>query len=104
MKSAFDKLAVGMLLIGVLSSGQRVRGMRNLTASPTCLPQSWNGQSAFFLPISASASDDRIVGMWYVTFTAQGSGEVGPPDGAPPIDMGAAERHRPRCLPFPPEG
>jgi hypothetical protein len=46
-------------------------------------PQSWNGQSAFFLPISASASDDRIVGMWHVTFTAQGNGEAGPPDGTP---------------------
>jgi len=34
------------------------------------------------LPVSAKASDDPIVGMWHVTFTAEGN-EAGPPDGAP---------------------
>jgi hypothetical protein len=46
--------------------------------------QSWQGSDVFqpgsLLRISDGA--DSIVGMWHVTFTAQGN-EVGPPDGAP---------------------
>jgi hypothetical protein len=45
--------------------------------------QSWQGsealQSGSLLRIAVS---DPIVGMWHVTFTAQGN-EVGPPDGTP---------------------
>jgi hypothetical protein len=46
--------------------------------------QSWN-ESSTFLPSSLlriSAETDPIVGMWHVTFTAQGN-EVGPPNGVP---------------------
>jgi len=45
--------------------------------------QSWQGlgfSGGSLLAVANSA--DRIVGMWHVTFTAQGN-EVGPPDGTP---------------------
>jgi hypothetical protein len=47
--------------------------------------QSWGGSDAFqpgsLLRID-DAENDPIVGMWHVTFTAQGN-EMGPPDGTP---------------------
>jgi hypothetical protein len=83
MKSAFTRLtlALGILLIGTLLSGKSFSACADY-GKPKVQPQSWNGQSSLFLPISASASDDRIVGMWHVTFTAEGN-EAGPPDGTP---------------------
>ena len=52
--------------------------------APRLHPQSWQGFETFqpssLLRISDNA--DAIVGMWHVTFTAQGN-EAGPPDGAP---------------------
>jgi hypothetical protein len=46
--------------------------------------QSWQGSSETQLGSLSRISDgaDSIVGMWHVTFTAEGN-EVGPPDGAP---------------------
>jgi len=78
-------LAVGIILIGTLLSGNAFAGCGDSTKSKlgaSMLPQMWDGQSGSFLPISASSSDDRIVGMWHVTFTAEGN-ESGPPDGTP---------------------
>ena len=78
-------LAVGISLIGTLLSGNAFAGCGDSTKSKlgaSMLPQMWDGQSGSFLPISASSSDDRIVGMWHVTFTAEGN-ESGPPDGTP---------------------
>jgi hypothetical protein len=43
------------------------------------VPQAWDGRAATLLPISAGSS---IVGMWHVTFTAEGN-PGGPPDGTP---------------------
>lgn len=83
MNSAFNKfaLALGIVLAGTLLCGNAFGACGNYSKSKV-VPQSWNGRSALFLPISASASDDRIVGMWHVTFTAQGN-DAGPPDGTP---------------------
>jgi hypothetical protein len=75
MKSASNKFAVAVGAFGNYSNSKVV-------------PQSWNGQSALFLPISASSSDDPIAGVWHVTFTAKGN-EAGPPDGAPRLDSKA---------------
>ena len=51
---------------------------------PNLRQQSWQGsdslESGSLLRIAEDS--DPIVGMWHVTFTAQGN-EVGPPDGAP---------------------
>jgi hypothetical protein len=83
MKTAINQFAVtlGILLIGTLLSGKSFGACGDYSKSKL-LPQSWSRQSDLFLPISASASDDAIVGMWHVTFTAQGN-ELGPPDGTP---------------------
>jgi len=83
MKTARNKftLALGIILTGMLLSGTAFAACGD-TSKSKLLPQSWNGQSGSFLPISASASDDPIVGMWHVTFTAEGN-ELGPPDGTP---------------------
>lgn len=92
MKLALNKfgLALGILLIGTLLGGNAFGACGNYRKSKV-VPQSWNGQSVSFLPISASASDDPIVGMWHVTFTAQGN-EASPPDGTP-IDNAMAVWH-----------
>lgn len=92
MKLALNKfgLALGILLIGTLLGSNAFGACGNYSKSKV-VPQSWNGQSVSFLPISASASDDPIVGMWHVTFTAQGN-EAGPPDGTP-IDNAMAVWH-----------
>lgn len=46
--------------------------------------QSWQGANSFQLGSLLAIADapDPIVGMWHVTFTAQGN-ELGPPDGTP---------------------
>ena len=47
-------------------------------------PQSWQGSDALHpgLLLRIADAKDPIVGMWHVTFTAQGN-EIGPPDGTP---------------------
>ena len=87
MKSALNKftLALGIILVGTLLSGTAFAGCGDTNKSKpgtSLLPQSWRGQSGSFLPISASSSDDPIVGLWHATFTAKGN-EQGPPDGTP---------------------
>jgi hypothetical protein len=87
MKSALKKftLALGIILIGTLLSGKAFAACGDSAKSKpgaSLLPQSWDGQSGALLPISANSSDDPIVGMWHVTFTAEGN-ESGPPDGTP---------------------
>jgi hypothetical protein len=87
MKSALNKftLVLGIILLGTFLSGKAYAGCGDSTTpkpGASLLPQLWDGESGILLPISASSSDDRIVGMWHVTFTAEGN-ELGPPDGTP---------------------
>ena len=87
MKPALGKftLALGIILMGALLSGSAFAGCGDQGKSKpgaSLLPRSWNGQSGSFLPISTGSSDDPIVGMWHVTFTAEGN-EAGPPDNTP---------------------
>lgn len=83
MKPALNKftLALGIILMGTLLSGRSFAACGDYSKYKL-LPQSWDGQSGSFLPISDSASSEPIVGMWHVTFTAKGN-EAGPPDGTP---------------------
>ena len=85
MKPALSKftLALGIILMGTLLSGTAFAGCGDTSKSKSgasLVPQFWDGQSGSFLPISARSSDDPIVGMWHVTFTAEGN-ELGPPNG-----------------------
>jgi hypothetical protein len=87
MKFAVSKftLVLGIILTGALLSASAFAGCGDQGKSKhgaSLLPQSWNGQLGSFLPISTSSSDDPIVGMWHVTFTAEGN-EAGPPDNTP---------------------
>lgn len=81
MKSALNRFALAVVVAGTFFSGNAFAACGNYSKSKV-VPQSFNGLSALVLPASASASDDPIVGMWHVTFTAKGN-EAGPPDGAP---------------------
>jgi hypothetical protein len=82
MKSASNKFAfaLAVFFIGTLLSGRSFGACGD--ANYKMVPQSWNGQFGSFLPVSSGASNDPIVGMWHVTFTAQDN-ESGPPDGTP---------------------
>lgn len=87
MKPAVSKftLALGIILTAALLSGSAFAGCGDQGKSKhgaSLVPQSWNGQFGSFLPISTRSSDDPIVGMWHVTFTAEGN-EAGPPDNTP---------------------
>jgi hypothetical protein len=78
-------LALGIVLVGMILSGNafaKCGDYAKLEPSAFLLPQLSDGQFAALLPVSASASDDPIVGMWHTKFTAQGN-ELGPPDGTP---------------------
>jgi hypothetical protein len=62
------------------------------TYGPALHRQSWQGLgSGAGSLLTVADSADPIVGMWHVTFTAQGN-EVGPPDGAP-IDNALVNWH-----------
>src|SRR5437764_15330808 len=85
MKAPLQEVALAgrMSLIETLLSGNAFAGCGDSTKSKlgaSMLPQRWDRQSGSFVPIAASSSDDRIVGMGHVTFTAEGN-EAGPPDG-----------------------
>jgi hypothetical protein len=91
MKSASGKftLALGIILVGTLLTTQAFAACGDQAKSKpgaTLSRQSWspgsgNGTSGSLLPISDN-SDDPIVGMWHVTFTAEGN-SGGPPDNTP---------------------
>jgi hypothetical protein len=96
MKPVVNKFAVvlGTILVGMLLSGNafaRCGDYANFKPSALLLPQFSEGQLASLLPVSASSSDDSIVGMWHATLTAEGN-ELGPPDGAP-IDNALVVMH-----------
>jgi hypothetical protein len=76
MKPALSKftLVLGIILMGALLSGSAFAGCGDQGKSKhgaSLLPQSWT-----------NSSDDPIVGMWHVNFTAEGN-EAGPPDNTP---------------------
>ena len=93
MKAAFETFAaaLGVALIGTLLPA---------TANADCgvpAPASWQGQSGFESGSLRLASDfgsrDPIVGMWKVTFIAQGNVGPGlPPDGVV-VDNAFAQWH-----------
>jgi hypothetical protein len=93
MKTSFSKFEVALeiLLVGVLLSGTSFGACGNY-GKPKSMPQSWNGQTGSFEPVSDRPTDEPIVGMWHVTFTAEGN-EGGPPDGTP-IDNALVTWHR----------
>ena len=87
MKPALNKftLTLGIILMGALLSGQSFAACAGQVKSKpgaSWVPQSWDGQLGSLIPISDSSSDDSIVGMWHVTFTAEGN-EAGPPNNTP---------------------
>lgn len=92
MKPALNKftLALGIILVGALLSGSAFAGcgdLGKLKHGASLLPRSWSlesgsGRTGSLLPISNNSSDDAIVGMWHVIFTAEGN-EAGPPNGTP---------------------
>ena len=89
MKTALRNtiLALGTMtiLVGTLLSNPAFAACGNTAKyrpGAWLLPQSLDKSLALLLPVSAKASDAPIVGMWHVTFTAEGN-EAGPPDGAP---------------------
>jgi hypothetical protein len=87
MKPALNKftLALGIILMGALLTGQAFAACAGQVKSKpgaTWVPQSWDGQLGSLIPISDRSSDDSIVGMWHVTFTAEGN-DNNPPDKTP---------------------
>jgi hypothetical protein len=91
--------ALGLVLIGMILTakagaecGSYLPGHK---AGPVVTPQSWSGSefsSASLLMVSERESNDSIVGMWKFTFTAEGNGPGGPPDGVP-LDIGFTQWH-----------
>jgi hypothetical protein len=81
MKTTFKRFAValGLLMIGTILTSQASAECGSYflghKAGVVISPQSWSG-------VVSEDSNDRIVGMWHVTFTAQGN-QIGPPDGTP---------------------
>ena len=98
MKPALNKftLALGFILMGALLGGQafaRCAGQGKSKPGASWVPQSWGGQLGSLMPISDSSSDDSIVGMWHVMFTAEGN-DGGPADNTP-IDNAIVVWHSP---------
>jgi len=78
-------LVLGTIVIGTMFSATAYAACGDSTQlAPRLHPQAWQGLGAIqpgsLLRVSDGA--DPIVGMWHVTFTAQGN-EPGPPDGTP---------------------
>jgi hypothetical protein len=79
MKPELSKitLALGIILMGTLSSGKALAACGDLTkvkARPSLLPQSWDRQAGSFLRVDDD-HDPSIVGMWHATFTAKTQNE-----------------------------
>jgi hypothetical protein len=87
MKASFKTitLALAVVLIGVTLTTTANAACGALNKPATLHQQSWDlgvSQPASLLNIS-DRDNDSIVGMWHVTFTAEGNNAEGPPNGAP---------------------
>ncbi len=88
MKTTFAKLIAvpAILVMGILmttNASADCGGFSRIKRGATVQRQAWNEgdkHPAFGL---APYYQDPIVGLWQVTFTAEGNGPNGPPDGAP---------------------
>ena len=89
MKPNFKRMTVALVLIAVglflaARANAECGNLQRIKPHASIQPQSWSGQDSFS---SASLllvhdSDDGIVGMWHVTFKAEGNTGAGaPPDG-----------------------
>jgi hypothetical protein len=94
-------LSIGIGVLGALLAAQASAGCSNIDQKGA--PRSWQQErtgpgparfiSAAFLQVSDEEFDHAtIVGLWKFTFTAQGNGPSGPPDGAQ-IDAGYVTWH-----------
>jgi hypothetical protein len=90
MKTVHQKmtLALGIILIGSILTAKANAACGSAGKSGAALhSQSWKGSetaNAASLLLVSDREDDRIVGMWHVTFTAEGNtGPDGPPDNTP---------------------
>ena len=77
-------IVVGTLFSATFSATAYAACGDSIRLSPRLHPQAWPGLGAVQPGSLLLVSDDAdpIVGMWHVTFTAQGN-EPGPPDGTP---------------------
>ena len=78
-------LVLGTIVVGTMFSATAYAACGDsIRLSPRLHPQAWQGRGAVQPGSLLLVSDDAdpIVGMWHVTFTAQGN-EPGPPDGTP---------------------
>jgi hypothetical protein len=88
MKSVLNKftLALGIIFAGILLPGNALAScihQGKSSAGVSTLPQTWN-KPVSLMAVSDDSGGDPIVGMWHVTFTAEGNTGAGaPPDGAP---------------------
>ncbi|MGB8989551.1 MAG: hypothetical protein WCC37_23335 [Candidatus Sulfotelmatobacter sp.] len=90
MKTLHQKmtLAVGILLIGTIPTAKANAACGSAGKFNAMLhSQSWQGSGTFHpgsLLLTSDREDDGIVGMWHVTFTAEGNtGPEAPPDNTP---------------------
>lgn len=82
MKNGWKTLTViaAMLMVaGMLAPAAQADCGFNLKGKTKIVPQAWDGRYGTLLPIATGPS---IVGMWHVTFTAEGNA-AGPPNGTP---------------------
>ena len=95
MKPAFRRLTFAFVLACMLAATAHAACSDWNKRAATLLRQAWPGSS--FDPSSLLLVDDEkdpIVGMWHVTFTAEGN-EPGPPDNTP-IDNALVTWHSDR--------
>jgi hypothetical protein len=100
MKTTFEKFvaALGVVLLGTILTAKANAECGYYPPSheggAVVSPQSWDGAefSSASLLLASEDSNDSIVGMWKFTFTAEGNGPGGPPDGAP-LDTGFTQWH-----------
>ncbi|MGA9509251.1 MAG: hypothetical protein WBV55_11595 [Candidatus Sulfotelmatobacter sp.] len=90
MKTLHKKmtLAVGIILIGTILTAKANAACGGVGKSNAMLhSQSWQGSGSFHpgsLRLISDSEVDPIVGMWHVTFTAEGNtGPDAPPDNTP---------------------
>jgi hypothetical protein len=77
LKLSKISLALGIILMGTLSSGKASAGCGDFTkikARPSFLPQSWSRQTGSLLRVDDDGKA-TIVGMWHATFTADTQNE-----------------------------